>query len=87
MDANYFLGIFLKQTFYAHSQLHNFILGYYLNRFTCFNAQKHISILILSSTAELYSPSSLKQFQLPSLQRSPPEYLVCYDWSAHICLS
>ena len=30
----------LKETYYAHFQVHNFVVNSYWNRFTCTNAQK-----------------------------------------------
>ena len=32
--------VFLEETYYAHFGGHNFILEYYYNRFTLFNAKK-----------------------------------------------
>ena len=44
----------LSKETYAPVKGHNFILGYY---FTCFNEQKNIRFLLLSSAAALHSPS------------------------------
>ena len=35
----------LKETHYAHNQVCNFLLGFYWNKFTGFNAQKHCPAL------------------------------------------
>ena len=72
----------LQEIFYAHVQVHNFMLGYYLNRFTFFNAPKHISFLILSSAAALNLPHSVLALRLPLLNTQSPS-----DWSAHTCLN
>ena len=57
-----------------------FILGYDLNRFTCFSAQKHASIFS-------YRPVTEHRFSSWLFKFSPPEYPVCSDWSAHTRLT
>ena len=41
------LILYIKEVYDAHFQIHDVILGYYSNSFTCISAQKYICFLIL----------------------------------------
>lgn len=62
--------------FYANFQVHNFTVGHYETRFTCFKAQKHISDESCSSVF----PHCLKNSILAHASlRHPPKYPVFSD--------
>ena len=46
MISSVFSWRMLEMTYCAHFQVQNFILGYYLNMFTCFPAQKTVFLIL-----------------------------------------
>ena len=68
--------------------IHNFILGYHYNRFPCFDAQKvhTFSHTVKCCSTILPHQSDRLCFSSCLFKAPPPEYPVCSEWSAHICL-
>ena len=57
----------MKKTCYANFQVHNLSLGYYYNRFTCFNAPK-----ICQFSHTVRCPLCLKCHVLAPVSLRPP---------------